>query len=113
MPSAHDMWVQTGVEVGHRMAGYADQGTHSLLGAVELHKCHATGPPVSVHHKVDAIRAYSVPGEEPASHLKPVSVNSRPSIKQCTALLLRNINMRCGCGYCPIHGYRGSTLHDL
>lgn len=49
------------------MIGGADQGTHSLLRAVKLHKCHATGPPISMHHKVDAIRANSVPSKKPAS----------------------------------------------
>lgn len=75
----HDRWGRDrgrGSDIG--MTGSADQGTHSLLGAVKLHECHATGPPISMHHKVDAIRAHSVPGEESAGHIKLVS-NSRPS----------------------------------
>ena len=52
-----------GVEEGH-----AHQGTHGLLGAVKLHKRHATGAPIRMHHKVDAIRADSVSSKESASH---------------------------------------------
>ena len=46
----------------------AHQGTHGLLRAVKLHERHATGAPIGMHHKVDAIRADSVSSKESASH---------------------------------------------
>ena len=69
------------VEVGH-----AHQGAHGLLRAVKLHKCHAAGPPISMHHKVDAIRAYSVPSKESAAHPNKVSAEkqAKQSEVKCT-----------------------------
>ena len=75
--------------MGGLEVGQAHQGTHGLLGAVKLHKCHATGPPISMHHKVDAIRAYSVPSEEPASHPNELSADGKQSKAECTATLLQ------------------------
>lgn len=43
------------------------QGSHGFLRAVKLYKCHATRPAISMHHKVDAIRAHSIPRKKPAA----------------------------------------------
>ena len=85
--------VEGRVEVGH-----AHQGAHGLLRAVKLHKCHAAGPPISMHHKVDAIGAYSVPSKESASHPNRVSADgeAKQSKVKCTRTLLQNVNIRSG-----------------
>jgi len=45
----------------------AYQSSHGFLRAVKLYKRHATRPAISMHHKVDAIRAHPISRKKPAA----------------------------------------------
>ncbi len=77
---------QTAVVCHANNSSRAYQGSHGFLRAVKLYKRHAARPAISMHHKVDAIRAHPISRKKPAAAQQ---LNRRVAVRD--SVLLQHI----------------------